>query len=135
MPTTSNSTWSERLALAFAILRGVMLIGFSALLVSMPEQALPGSSTEPAWSLALMFASRTILLGTTLLVLAMGRKRQALGWVLLADAALQVFDTAMAIVTHGDAMALLPAALGALDVWAGLFLLRAAKAKSQSPKV
>jgi hypothetical protein len=127
------SPWSERLAYAVAILRGAMVIVFCVLLVVAPETAMPGSSAEPARSLALMFAGRTILLGIVLVGLAIGRKREGLGWVLLADAVLQVFDTGMALATAKGALALLPAALGALDVWAGLLLLRAGRKPSGQP--
>jgi hypothetical protein len=44
----------------------------------------------------------------------------------LADAALQLFDTAMALAMNKGALAILPAGLGAIAVWAGLFLLREA---------
>jgi hypothetical protein len=88
-----SSNWPNRLATAFAILRGTMLVAVSLALVFVPEQALPGSATEPARSLGLMFASRTILLGGMLIGLAIARKREGLGWVLLVDAILQVFDT------------------------------------------
>ena len=128
-----SNSWSERFAYVFAILRGAMLIVFSALLVFVPEQAMPGSSAEPARSLALIFASRTILLGIMLVVLAIGRKREGLAWVLLADAALQVFDTGMALAKHEGALAIAPAVLGALDVWAGVFLLRAARTSLVPP--
>ena len=101
-----------------------MVAVFSALLIIAPEKAMPGSSTEPARSLGLVFASRTILLGVVLVVLALRRKREGLAWVLLADAALQLFDTVLALVTNKGALAILPMALGALAVWAGLFLLR-----------
>jgi len=117
--------WSDRLARAFGMLRGAMLIAFSAFLIAAPEQAMPGSSGEPARSLGLVFASRTILLGTALLALAIRRKREALAWVLFADAALQVFDTGMALAMDKGAVAILPAALGVLDVWAGITLRRA----------
>jgi hypothetical protein len=123
----SSSTWSDRLARAFAVLRAAMVIGFSVLLIVAPEKAVAGSSSEPARTLALVFASRTILLGVALVVLAMARKREGLAWVLFADAALQLFDTGMAVVTHKQALAVLPAALGVLDVWAGLVLRRAAR--------
>jgi hypothetical protein len=53
--------------------------------------------------------------------------RPGLG-VLLADAALQVFDAGMSLATHKGAVAVLPAALGAIDVWAALVLVRASRA-------
>jgi hypothetical protein len=123
-----SSTWSDRLARAFALLRGAVVILFSVLLIVAPEKTMAGSSSEPARTLALMFASRTILLGIAFIVLAIARKREGLAWVLLADAALQLFDTAMAFVTDKQALAVLPAALGVLDVWAALVLRRAARA-------
>jgi hypothetical protein len=110
-----------------------MVVLFSVFLIIAPERAMAGSSTEPARSLALVFASRTILLGIVLVVLAIRRRREGLAWVLLADAALQLFDTGMALATHKGALAILPAALGAMDVWAGLFLLRAARVSPASP--
>ena len=105
-----------------------MVILFSVLLILAPEKMMAGSSSEPARTLALMFASRTIVLGIAFIVLAMARKREGLAWVLLADAALQLFDTGMAFVTGKQALAVLPAALGVLDVWAALVLRRAAPA-------
>jgi hypothetical protein len=110
-----------------------MLLLFTVFLIIAPEKAMPGSSTEPARSLALVFASRTILLGAVLVALAITRKHKGLAWVLLADAALQLFDTGMALATSKGALAILPAALGAMDVWAGLYLLRAAKPSPVSP--
>ena len=123
-----SSTRPDALARTYAILRGSMLVMFSVFLVIAPERAMPGSSAEPARSLALVFASRTILLGIVLVVLALRRKREGLAWVLFADAALQVFDTGMAFATGKGALALLPLALGALDAWAGVSLRRAARA-------
>jgi hypothetical protein len=110
-----------------------MLIAFSAVLVMAPERAMPGSSAEPARSLALVFTSRTILLGIVLVVLALKRKREGLAWVLFADAAFQVFDTGMAFATGKGALAVLPIVLGALDAWAGLSLRRAARTAPVSP--
>ena len=124
---TTDNSWSDRLARAFALLRGAMVIVFSVALIIVPEKAMPGSSSEPARSLALIFASRSILLGVVFIALALRRAREGLAWVFLADAALQVFDTGMALATSKGALAILPFALGAIDVWAGVFLLRAAR--------
>lgn len=124
---SKEGSWPDRLARGFALLRGVMLVGFSIFLLAAPEQAMPGSSTDPARSLALVFASRTILLGLALALLAVLGARRGLGWLLLADAALQVFDVGLAIATGQGAVAALPAALGLLDVWAGLTLLGVAR--------
>jgi hypothetical protein len=51
----------------------------------------------------------------------------------LADAALQLFDTGMAITTNKGVLAVAPAALGAVDLWAGLFLLRASRVSPAQP--
>ena len=128
----SSNTWSVRLARAFALIRGMMLILFSVVLIAAPEKALPGSSAEPARSLGLIFASRTILLGVVIVALVLKRKRQGLAWVLFADAALQVFDTGMALAMSKGAMAVLPIALGAIDAWAGRVLLRAVEESVRS---
>src|SRR3990172_8155635 len=112
----SSNSWSVRLARAFAIIRGVMLILFSVVLIAVPEKAMPGSSADPARSLGLIFASRTILLGAVLVVLVLKRKREGLAWVLFADAALQVFDTGLALAMSKGAVAVLPIALGCIDV-------------------
>jgi Domain of unknown function (DUF4267) len=129
-----SSTWSDRLARAFALLRGAMVVVFSVFLIIAPEKVMAGSSTEPARSLALIFASRSILLGLVFVVLALRRKREGLAWVFLADAAFQLFDTGLALATDKGALAVIPAALGAVDVWAGLFLRSAAKrTKNRSP--
>ncbi|MFL5349311.1 MAG: DUF4267 domain-containing protein [Hyalangium sp.] len=122
-----SNPWPDRLARAFAILRGAVLVPYSVMLFLEPEKVMPGSSTEPARTFALMFASRTILLGIAFFVLAIRGKREGLAGLLLADAALQFFDTGMALVTHKGALAVVPAAIGVIGVWAGLFLLRAAR--------
>lgn len=122
------SVWFDRAARGFAVLRGFMLVLFSVFLVVAPEKSMAGSSAEPARSLALVFSSRTILLGIALVVLAVTRRRRGLGWVLCADAVLQLFDAGMALAMHKGALAIVPVALGALDVWAGIFLLRTSRA-------
>jgi hypothetical protein len=115
---------SDLIARAYAILRGVMVLVFCAFLIFTPEQMMPGSSLEPARSLALVFASRTILIGLVMVALALRRRRDALAWVLIADAALQAFDTALALAQHKGAITLMPLLLGVIDVWAARVLLR-----------
>lgn len=119
--------WPQKLAHAFATLRGAMLVLFAVLIIAVPEKAMPGSSSEPIRSLALVVASRTLLLGSALVVLALRRRLEVLAWVLWADAALQVFDTGLALATDKGAVAILPAILCVLDVWAGAVLRRAAR--------
>jgi hypothetical protein len=130
MPT---HTWPDRLARAFAIIRGAVLIPYSVMLFIEPEKVMAGSSGEPARTLTLMFASRVMLLGIAFVVLAILGKREWVGGLLLADAALQLFDTGMALMTHKGALAFLPAAIGVIDAWAGLFLLRAARVSQVPP--
>jgi hypothetical protein len=119
-----SNTWPDRLARAFAILRGAVLILYSVMLFIVPEKMMAGSSNEPARTLALMFASRTILLGIAFAVLAIRGKREGVAGLLLADAALQLFDTGMALMAHKGALAIVPAAICAMDVCAGLVLMR-----------
>lgn len=125
--TPQQSTWADRLAYSLAVLRGAVIILFSVAIFVVPEKVMPGSSVEPALTLAQTFASRSILLGIAFLALVIGRRRQGLAWVFLADAALQLFDTGMALATHKGALAALPAGIGIIDVWAGLYLLRSAR--------
>jgi hypothetical protein len=127
-----SAVWSDRFARAFGILRGAMLIFFSTLLIVVPEKVMPGSSTDPARRLALFFTGRIILLGLVLAGLAILGKRRGLAWVLFADAALQLFDTGMALGTQGVKIALVPLTIGALDAWAGLVLLRLANKQRSS---
>ena len=130
MPST---TWPDRLARAFAIFRSAVLVLYSVMLFIEPEKVVAGSSNEPARTLALMFASRTILLGVAFAVLAIRGKREGLAGLLLADAALQFFDTGMALMTHKGVLAVVPAAIGGIDVWAGLFLMRTARVSPAPP--
>ncbi|HMI89220.1 MAG TPA: hypothetical protein VK550_34310 [Polyangiaceae bacterium] len=123
----SSSDWSDRLVRGYAFLRGALLVVFSAVLMLAPEKAMPGSSMEPARSLGLMFASRTILLGVAFMVLVLRRRREGLAWVFVADAGLQLFDTGLALAMNKGIVAIAPAVLGAIDLSAGLFLLRAAR--------
>jgi hypothetical protein len=114
--------WADRVARGYAILRGVMVLVFCAFLIFAPERLTPGSSAEPARSYALVFASRSILLALVFIVLALRRRREALAWVFLADAALQLFDTALSAAQGNGAVTLMPFALGVLDVWAAQVL-------------
>lgn len=122
-----SSTRSERFVRAYALLRGAMFVVYAVSLILAPEKVIAGSSGEPARAIGLMFASRTLLLGMAFVVLAIRGKREGLAWVLLADSALQLFDTGMALVLGKYAVVILPAALAAVDAWAGLVLLRAAR--------
>jgi hypothetical protein len=128
-----SNTWPDRLALAFAILRGAVLVLYSVMLFIDPEKMIAGSSNEPARTLTLMFASRTIVLGIAFAVLTIRGKREGIAGLLLADAALQLFDTGMALMADKGALAVLPAAIGVIDVWAGLFLMRAARVSPAPP--
>jgi hypothetical protein len=78
---------------------------------------------EQERSLLLMAASRTILLGLAMLVLTLTGRREALAWTLLADAALQLFDTGQALAGRKRNLAVMPFVLCLLDAWAGLTLM------------
>jgi hypothetical protein len=125
--------WGDRLARGYAILRGVMVIAFCAVLIFDPERLTPGSSAEPARSFALVFASRSILLGLVFIALALRRKREGLAWVFLADAALQLFDTGLSVAQHKGAVSLMPFVLGVLDVWAAQLLRSASTGVAHEP--
>jgi hypothetical protein len=71
-----------------------------------------------------MAGSRSILLGVAITSLALEGPREALGWVLLGDGALQLFDTLHALALRKGNVAVLPAILCLLDGWAGLALMR-----------
>ena len=108
-----------RFAHVIAFLRSLLAFVFSIAFIVMPEQLMPGSSVEPARSLALVFVSRNLMFATGLAVLAARRIDQPLAWLLIADVGLQVFDAAMA---H-DASSFVPVVIGVLEAFAARQLL------------
>ena len=86
---------------------------------------MPGTSAEPARTLGLMFASRTILLGIAFIALAARRSARPLAWVFFADAALMLFEMVMAVATADFGLAAGGLVIGTLEVWAGRTLQRA----------
>ena len=108
-----------RFAHVIALLRSLLAVVFSIAFIVMPEQLMPGSSVEPARSLALVFVSRNLRFATGLAVLAARRIDQPLAWLLIADVGLQVFDAAMA---H-DASSFVPVVIGVLEAFAARQLL------------
>jgi len=116
-------TVSSRIASAFAILRGFQL---AALTVPWLLQKLRRrDATESERSLVLMIGSRSILLGLVIVALAFANKLHPLGWVLIADGVLQLFDALQAIALRKRTLAILPAILCVLDGLAGAILLEA----------
>jgi len=114
-------TVSSRIALIFAVLRGLQL---AALTVPWLLQRLRrADTTEAERSLVLMIASRSVMLGFVIVVLGLANRRETLGWALLADGLLQLFDALLAIFLRKPIVAILPAALCILDGLAGLILL------------
>jgi hypothetical protein len=114
-------TVSAHIALGFAVLRGLMLTaGMVPWLLRKLRRA---DATELERSLLLMVASRTILLGLAMVALRLTQRREALAWTLLGDGALQIFDALHAVTLGKRALAVMPAALCLLDVWAGLTLM------------
>lgn len=114
-------TITARIAVGFAIVRGFQL---AALTVPWLLQKLRRSGVgESERSLVLMAASRSILLGIAIVVLGLVGRREALGWVLIGDGLLQLFDTLLALAVQKRAAAVLPAALCLLDALAAAALL------------
>jgi hypothetical protein len=103
-----------RFALVIAFARALLAVVFSIAFIAVPAQLMPGSELEPARSLALLFVSRNLVFAIALATLAIRREGRALGWLLLADVALQVFDAAHA---H-DASSVVPIAIGVLEALA-----------------
>lgn len=113
---------SSRAALVFAIVRGFQL---AALTVPwLIQKVRRADATQPERSLVLMIGSRSILLGLVIVVLAFAKRWEALGWVLIGDGLLQLFDALVALGLRKRALAVLPAALCLLDGLAGIALLK-----------
>lgn len=114
-------TVSSRIALIFAVLRGLQL---AVLTVPWVLQKLRrADSAEAERSLVLMIGSRSIMFGVVIVVLGLANRRGTLGWALLADGLLQLFDALLAVFLRKRTVAILPAALCVLDGLAGLILL------------
>jgi uncharacterized membrane protein HdeD (DUF308 family) len=111
----------SRIALGFAILRGFQL---AALTVPwLLQKVRRADATESERSLVLMAGSRSILLGLAMVALALTNRREALGWVLVCDGLMQLFDALHAVALRKRTIAALPAALCVLDGLAGIILL------------
>ena len=100
-----------RFALVIAFSRALLALVFSVAFIAIPAQLMPGSELEPARSLALLFVSRNLVFAAALAIVAARREARALGWLLVADVALQVFDAAHA---H-DATSVMPVIIGLLE--------------------
>jgi hypothetical protein len=110
-----------RIALGFAGLRGFMLtvltVPWLAQKIRRPD------ATQSERSLAWMAASRSILLGVAISLLAIGGRREALAWALLGDGVLQLFDALHALSQPKRTLAVVPAVLCLLDGWAAVTLM------------
>ena len=114
-------TVASRIALGFAILRGFQL---AALTVPwLLQKVRRADATESERSLVLMIGSRSILLGLAIMALGFANRRETLGWVLIGDGVLQLFDALQAIALRKRTLAVLPAVLCVLDGLAGIILL------------
>jgi hypothetical protein len=114
-------TVSSRIALGYAILRGFQL---AALTVPwLLQKVRRADVTESERSLILMIGSRSILLGLAIVALGVTNRRETLGWVLIGDGVLQLFDALHALALRKRTVAVLPAALCVLDGLAGITLL------------
>jgi uncharacterized protein DUF4267 len=111
----------SRIALGFAILRGFQL---AALTVPwLLQKVRRAGATESERSLVLMISSRSILLGLAIVALGVTGRRVTLGWVLVGDGLLQLFDALHALAQRRQTVAILPAALCVLDGLAGIALI------------
>jgi len=114
-------TVASRIALGFAILRGFQL---AALTVPwLLQKVRRADTTESERSLVLMIGSRSILLGLAIVALGFTNRLETLGWVLIGDGLLQLFDALLALALRKRTVAILPAALCVLDGLAGITLL------------
>lgn len=125
MGMMSGTPRSERIAYGLAYVRGAILVAFSLGLSFAPEDVMPGTSAEPARTLALMFASRTIVLGVAFIGLALRKQARSLAWVFFADAALMLFEVVLSVATDKLDLAVGGVVIGALEIWAGRTLRRA----------
>jgi len=117
----SGMTVSSRIALGFGILRGFQL---AALTVPwLLQKVRRADATESERSLVLMIGSRSILLGLAMMALGLMNRREALGWVLVGDGLLQLFDALHAVALGKRTVAVLPTVLCVLDGWAAVTLL------------
>jgi uncharacterized membrane protein HdeD (DUF308 family) len=112
---------SSRIALYFAIFRGFQLAG--ATVPWLLQKVRRADATESERSLVLMIGSRSILLGLAMMALGFTNRTQPLGWVLIADGLLQLFDALLAVTLRKRTAAVLPAILCVLDVLAGIILV------------
>ena len=111
----------SRIALGFAILRG-----FQLAILTVPwllQKVRREDATEFERSLVLMIGSRSVLLGLAIVALGFTNRRETLGWVLIGDGVLQLFDALLALALHKRTVAVLPAVLCVLDGLAGITLL------------
>ena len=114
-------TVSSRIALGFGILRGFQL---AALTVPwLLQKVRRADATESERSLVLMIGSRSILLGLAMMALGLMNRREAVGWVLIGDGLLQLFDALHALALRKRTVAVLPATLCVLDGLAAITLL------------
>jgi len=117
----SDMTVPSRIALGFAILRGFQL---AALTVPwLLHKLRRADASESERSLVVMIGSRSILLGLAMVALGFVNRQEMLGWVLIGDGLLQLFDALHAVALRKRAVAVLPAVLCVLDGLAGITLL------------
>ena len=114
-------TGFSSIALGFAILRGFQL---AALTVPwLLQKVRRADATQSERSLVLMIGSRSILLGLAMVALGVSNRREPLGWLLIGDGVLQLFDALHAMTLGKRTVAVLPAVLCVLDGVAGIILL------------
>jgi hypothetical protein len=117
----STMTVFSRIALGFGILRGFQLAALTVPWLVQKVRRADANETER--SLVMMIGSRSILLGVAMMALGFTNRLEALGWVLIGDGLLQLFDALHALTLRKRTMAILPAVLFVLDAVAGVTLL------------
>ena len=71
----------------------------------------------------MMIGSRSILLGLVIVALGLMNRREMLGWFIIGDGLLQLFDALLALALRRRTVAVFPAVLCVLDGLAGITLL------------
>jgi hypothetical protein len=114
------------MVLAFGGLYGLFLIVVGAAFILSPEGAVTAFGIDPSHmadlAVAPLAGARSVALGGALLLLALFRERMAVGLVLLAAAALALFDFSVASRAFGVAGAWRHLVPGVLALVAGVAL-------------
>lgn len=112
---------TSSIALGFAVVRGIQLVAVTVPWVLTKMRNAGASESER--SLLRMIGSRSVLLGLVMVTLGIAGRRAPLGWVLLGDGLLQLFDAIHGLALHKRAEAILPTVFCILDGLAAAALI------------